>query len=123
MKSAPKSVRFLINVHKDKYTVYAYVPIGPDKDDTKRLLRTAEFLTRVNCGLILGNFELDMNDGEIRYKVCTGCDEWPASTETIRSSVYVPALTIERYGNGLLQVIYSDITPKEAYEQCGNRND
>lgn len=31
LKSAPKSVRFLINVPKDKYTVYAYVPISSDK--------------------------------------------------------------------------------------------
>lgn len=30
--------------------------------------RTAEFLTRANYGLVFGNFEMDMHDGEIRYK-------------------------------------------------------
>ena len=28
--------------------------------------RTAEFLTRANYGLVFGNFEMDMHDGEIR---------------------------------------------------------
>lgn len=29
---------------------------------------TMEFLTRANYGLILGNFEFDLSDGEVRYK-------------------------------------------------------
>jgi hypothetical protein len=28
----------------------------------------AKFITRANYGMSLGNFELDFNDGEIRYK-------------------------------------------------------
>jgi hypothetical protein len=29
----------------------------------------AEYLTRANYGLILGNFAMDMADGEVHYKV------------------------------------------------------
>ena len=28
----------------------------------------AEFLTRANYGIMIGNFEMDFNDGEVRYK-------------------------------------------------------
>lgn len=35
----------------------------------------AGYLTRANCGLHIGNFELDRSDGEIRYR-------WPATPWT-----------------------------------------
>lgn len=33
-----------------------------------RRLALAEFLTRANYGLFIGNFEMDWQDGEVRYK-------------------------------------------------------
>ncbi|HEY9747696.1 MAG TPA: YbjN domain-containing protein [Allocoleopsis sp.] len=34
----------------------------------------AEFITRANYGMIIGNFEMDFEDGEIRYKTSIGCN-------------------------------------------------
>lgn len=123
LKSGIKSANYIINVNRDRYTVYAYSSIGPDKGDQKTMQRTAEFLTRANYGLAFGNFELDMDDGEIRYKVCTACDDGPVSEETIRYSIYVPGTMLDRYGKGLLKVLYSDISPKDACEQCEEDDD
>ncbi len=31
-------------------------------------MAVAEFITRANFGIVIGNFEIDFSDGEIRYK-------------------------------------------------------
>ncbi|MGK7894318.1 MAG: YbjN domain-containing protein, partial [Xenococcus sp. (in: cyanobacteria)] len=50
---------------KKQFVFYSLCPITtPDN----KLLTIAEFITRANSGMIIGNFELDFNDGEIRYK-------------------------------------------------------
>ena len=30
-----------------------------------------EFITRANFGMVIGNFELDLSDGDLRFKVST----------------------------------------------------
>lgn len=63
-----KSVRYIVDVREKDYLIYVFSPLGPDKGDAATMKRTAEFLTRANYGLVFGNFEMDMHDGEIRYK-------------------------------------------------------
>lgn len=42
--------------------------IAPQRVPEQRRLEVSEFLTRANYGLADGNFELDFDDGEIRFK-------------------------------------------------------
>lgn len=42
--------------------------IAPQRVPEERRLEVSEFLTRANYGLADGNFELDFDDGEIRFK-------------------------------------------------------
>jgi hypothetical protein len=44
---------------------YSVVPFNVPKE---RRLPVAEFITRANYGLSIGNFELDLADGEVRFK-------------------------------------------------------
>lgn len=68
-----KSVRYIVDVREKDYLIYVFSPLGPDKGDAATMKRTAEFLTRANYGLVFGNFEMDMHDGEIRYKTFVPC--------------------------------------------------
>lgn len=40
----------------------------PDAVPADRRVEMALFLTRANFGLVIGSFELDLSDGELRYK-------------------------------------------------------
>lgn len=44
---------------------YSVVPFNVPRE---RRAAVAEFLTRANYGLQIGNFELDLDDGEVRFK-------------------------------------------------------
>ncbi|HST05674.1 MAG TPA: YbjN domain-containing protein [Chloroflexia bacterium] len=54
-----------VDEEKQLVLFYSYCPIKAPEEKRPIL---ADFLTRANYGLYVGNFEMDYNDGEIRYK-------------------------------------------------------
>jgi len=66
--SGPKgSWDFYAQAVEDKDLVLLY-SIAPQRVPAERRLEVSEFLTRANHGLADGNFELDFEDGEVRFK-------------------------------------------------------
>ncbi|MDJ0775292.1 MAG: YbjN domain-containing protein, partial [Mastigocoleus sp. MO_167.B18] len=55
----------IINEEKRNFKFYS---ISPVKVPENKYTEMAEFFTRANYGMNLGNFEMDFRDGEIRYK-------------------------------------------------------
>ena len=47
---------------------FVFYSLCPVKAPTEKRQLIAEFLTRANYDLLIGNFEFDFEDGEIRYK-------------------------------------------------------
>ena len=82
----------------------------PDK-----LPAMAEFLTRANYGMVIGNFELDFNDGEVRYKssidVTTNAEH--LTEAQFRSLVFTNVLMMDKYFPGLMSVMYLNRSPAE----------
>lgn len=119
IKSKIKKINYTIRVHEDDYTVYAFSPIGVDADDQEILLKMAEFVCRANYGLRTGNFELDVRDGEIRYKTYVDCaGGLMPNKEIIEGSIYSPAAMFDRYALGITEIIFGDISAKEAVAKC-----
>lgn len=114
LTSKIKNIKYLVDVDEDSYIVYAYCPIGADIDDVDMMHRMSDFICRVNYGLKNGNFELDMRDGEIRYKCYIDCENAIPSVEMIRPSIYCPAVMFERYGTGIVEVIFNNSTAQDA---------
>ena len=52
-----------VDEEKQLVLFYSYCPIKAPEDKRPIL---ADFLTRANYGLYVGNFEMDFNDGEVR---------------------------------------------------------
>jgi hypothetical protein len=44
---------------------YSVCPFNASRDQMNAIM---ELITRINYGIVVGNFELDLDDGEIRYK-------------------------------------------------------
>lgn len=118
LKGRIKNVRYIVDVKDDEYVVYAISPIGADEDDEKKMAIMAEFICRANYGLKNGNFELDMRDGEIRYKSFVDCEELTPTTEMVRNSIHCPAAMFDRYGDGIVDIIFGNSTAKEAVAKC-----
>lgn len=111
--SAISSIRFYLTIRDQILISYAVIP----QKAIRNISSVLEFLARANYGLVLGNFEIDMDDGEIRYKHCIHAaglkeDIGPAIEELL----FLPCNMIEKYGEGLLAVIYGGQSAKDAIE-------
>ena len=108
------SIRVLIIAKETSICTYAILPI---KVPEEQRVAAAEFEARANFGLNIGNMELDMTDGEVRYKssLCCSEDSIP-SMRVIERSVDLAFMMLDRYAKGLLRLVYGGMSTEEAVE-------
>ena len=103
-----------LRVDLEQFLFYVLAPV---RSPQSQRLAVAEYITRANYGLRIGNFELDFSDGEVRYKSSIDFEGETLTPNLIRSVVYPAVQTMERYLPGLLSVTYGGRTPEEAIQQ------
>lgn len=96
-----------------------YTAIGPEVGPA-HTPGAAEYITRVNHGLPNGNFEMDMDSGVIDFKVFTPCYSTP-SDEAVRDSFVIPVAVIDRYGDGLIDVVVNGKSPRDVVAAIENQ--
>jgi len=101
---------------REEQEQFVFYSVAGVKAPEQARSEVADFLTRANYGLILGNFELDFSDGEIRYKTSFDAEGLEDPTPLFRSCIYANVLTADRYFPGLTAVMYGGSTPQQAVE-------
>jgi hypothetical protein len=96
---------------QEQLVFYSVCPVAAPEE---RRPTMAEFLTRANYGLAIGNFEMDWNDGEIRYKTSIDVEGDRLSVALVGQLVYANVLAMDRYLPGIVAVIESQASPAEA---------
>jgi hypothetical protein len=82
-----------------------------------------DLLTRANCNLILGNFELDLASGDIRFKTSLAVGDADLTSDLFERLLLANVATMDRYLPGVMQVIYGAESPEAVLmqiEQPGN---
>lgn len=85
------------------------VPMGAVND-------VALAVTRANYALKLGKFELDLNDGELRFHIAVPFDEYLPADSVLDQCVHVGVAMLDRYLPAFLSVIYGNEPAKSAIE-------
>ncbi len=84
----------------------------------------SEYLTRVNYMLILGNFQLDMNDGELSYKAVGVYEEDTGLADSVVIRLtYVGFNMFDKYMPGVFAIIYGGRSVEEAFEEAVKKED
>jgi len=91
---------------------YKVIAILANQSDEEHIKDVAEYLHRANYGLDKGNFELDYEDGEIRYKMLVDFHGIELSKRVIEESILIPILMFEKYGCGLIKMMVGSGNPK-----------
>lgn len=105
-----------LQVRPVQYQLVIY-SVSPINAPVAQIERVMEFITRANYGMIMGNFELDYSDGEIRYKTSLDVENDELSVELIRNIFAANVLIMDRYMQGVLSVIYGKLDPKAAIQK------
>jgi len=93
---------------------YSVSPVNIPED---RRPAVAEYITRANYGLNVGNFEIDYTDGEVRYKSSIDVENTELTSARIHNVVYASVWMMDRYLPGIMQVIYANTEPSEVIKK------
>ena len=91
-----------VHVKQERFVFYSFCPLTcpPDK-----LIAMAVFVTRANYGMIIGNFELDLESGELRYKTSIDVEGAELTSPLIQHMVYANVMMMDNYLPGVMAVI------------------
>lgn len=103
-----QTIRILIAFGENEFAVFGIPNMNADENTKNTVM---EYITKINLGMRNGNFLLNPENGEVRYRTyvnARGIDTIP--NDVIGETILVPAMMIDRYGNGLaaLMMGYSD---------------
>lgn len=100
-----------VRVDLELFIFYVVMPV---RVPVQMRLPTAEYITRANYGLRIGNFEMDFDDGEIRYKSSIDFESVELTPDLIRNIMYPAVQTMDCYLPGVLSVIFGGKSAEEA---------
>ncbi len=105
--------RCFAQTREEQYQFVFYSGLYNNTPEDKRAAM-AEFLTRANYGMVIGNFELDFSDGEVRYKTSIDVEGDRLTTALVKQMVYASVARMDSYVPGIMAVMYGAKTPLEA---------
>lgn len=74
----------------------------------------AEALSRINCQLWLGNFELDFADGEVRFRASVDVEDGLLSETMVENMLRFTMNAMERFHDPLMRIAFGDGDPELA---------
>ncbi len=109
-----------IRVDLEQFMFYVLAPVKAPEEARQAV---AEFITRANYGMRIGNFEMDFSDGEVRYKSSLDFEGMTLTPALIKQAIYPAVQTMDRYLSGLMKVIYGSKPPAEAITEIERDSD
>lgn len=86
-------------------------------------LEVCNFMNRVNYELAIGNFEMDMDDGEIRFRTYLDAANIEPSKEQLVNLIWNGAQTFDTYYPGITKILLEDYLAEEAVAICSQEED
>lgn len=77
----------------------------------------------MNYVLLIGHLDIDLDDGEVRYKTSGIFQEAPVTLNSIRNLIYPNLMMADHYFPAFLKVIYGDADPVEILEALDDEFD
>lgn len=96
----------------DYLQVCAHYPFSVREEKLRS--STAELITRANYCMPLGKFEMDMEDGEVRFHLTHVIGELGLTSEMIEKHFMTAYFTTDRYFPAFMQHIHAGYTPEDA---------
>ena len=88
--------------------------ILPFTIESERRLAAAELITRANFGLVIGNFEMDFADGEVRYKTSLDVEGDRLSDVLLLQLIHANLSIVDTYLPAFVAFAAKPMTPSDA---------
>ena len=101
----------------DEFNTFGIYIYPPTKIPVKSMPRVMEYITRVNYGLRLGHFELDLDEGVLRYAHGVDIEGSRITPPMLLNALYFGLSVMDDYYPGLMRILFSGASPKKACEE------
>jgi hypothetical protein len=98
----------------DEAKVFIFRLVVTQKASRSRLAAVSEFVTRANNGMFVGNFELDLDTGEVKFKTYVDYRSTKLKSVYVRNAVLAAMEMFEGYSSALAAVMHNKMTVKAA---------
>lgn len=109
------AIDLFVHAHADTERLLVYLRPQGLQIENRQLPAMADFLTRANYGLPLGNFELDMNDGELNFKNSVDVRGGTLTVAMVKTLMLFGIESMNRYLPGMRAVLQGT-QPQQAIE-------
>jgi len=116
IKGQNSDYRMFFDVDEEAELLLLFVVIQANTPEGRRSA-LSEFIIRANWGLRVGNFELDLRDGEVRYKVSIDVEGGQLMPKMIENMIGAGVSTLDRYFPGIMAVSYAGEGAESAITQ------
>ncbi len=99
---------------QEQMIFYSVVPVPCPEDKRTAMM---DFLHRVNYGLHVGNFEFDIEDGEIRFKTSVDVEGCAFDAALCRNAIFMNCVMMDHHLPGIMGIIYGALTPVDALQK------
>lgn len=80
-------------------------------------MEVCEYITRVNYSVFLGGFEMDLDEGDVNYKIVgTVSRSGNLDQEAFCRLLYLGNSMLDKYASGILSIVYGGKSAKQAYD-------
>lgn len=100
-----------------------FYSVLPEQAVPERLDEVMRFVTMANYGLPVGNFELDLDDGEVRFKTAVDLENLELTEQICRNVVDLNIMLMGLYHDGAMAVIQGKSTAAEAIAAIEDSDD
>lgn len=97
----------IVRVFPESQRLLVY-SILPENVPEERRARIAELFVRINYGLVLGNFEMDWADGEVRYKTSMDVEDITPTATVLRNLIFSNFFSTDRYFEVIEEAIHTE---------------
>jgi hypothetical protein len=112
-----------VAIVREEAQEFVFYSVAPQFVSEDRRMIVAEYLMRANYGLSIGNFEMDFDDGEVRFRTGIDVENDELSPALLKSLIYSNWVTMDRYLRGLQAVMADELSPVDAIEQAEAEED
>lgn len=111
-KHADYRVTMRVTHGGDFFQIYIHYPFRVR--EMERRVTVAELICRANYGMLVGGFEIDMEDGEIRFHVAHLIQGLPLSADVVERLLFTAISSLDRYFPAYMQHLHAGLTPGDA---------
>jgi len=119
IKNTSFKLFFRANEEAERLTVCC---VSPNEVPADKRGIVAEYITRANYGLVMGNLAMDMSDGEVHSRAGIDVEGGELTPRMVGSILNCVLALMDAYYSGLMAILYSGQTAIDAIKLVESEN-